>query len=117
MTPILVAAGLACMSAAVAHGYRGQTRLITPATFADRQAKALVLMIWHFSAAAWAMCGAVIAVSPWLFPNQTRPIAVALACLPLLWGIVGNAWITRGRHFGWKLFGAIVVLALIGAAA
>ena len=115
MTPILVTAGIACMGAAIAHGYRGQTRLIKLATFANREAKALVSMIWHFSAAASAVCGAVIAASPWLFPDETRPIAVALACLPPLWGIVGNAWATRGRHFGWMVFAGIVVLALVGA--
>jgi hypothetical protein len=116
MTSLLVSAGVACILAAIAHGYLGQTRLIAPAAFAGRQAKALVVLIWQFSAAAWAACGAVIAASPWLFSDATRPAAVAIACLPLLWGVVGNAWITRGRHFGWKLFGAIVLVAAIGAA-
>lgn len=115
MTSLLVFAGVACMLTAVVHGYLGQTRLIGPATFKGRQAKALVIMIWQFSAAAWAACGGVIAASPWLFSKESRPLAVGLACLPVLWGVVGNAWVTGGRHFGWKLFAVILLLAMAGA--
>lgn len=115
MPIILVAAGLACIVAALIHGYLGQTRLIAPATFPNRQAKALVGVIWQLSTAIWAVCGAVIAASPWVFDDHTRLAAVLCACLPLGWGIVGNAWVTRGRHFGWKMLAAIVSAAIIGA--
>jgi hypothetical protein len=101
--------------AAILHGYLGQTRLIAPATFPHGQAKSLVVLIWQFSAAAWAVCGAIIAASPWLFSDEVRPVAVAVACLPLLWGIIGNAWITKGRHFGWKIFAGVVGAAILGA--
>lgn len=115
MAVILVPVGLACILAALVHGYRGQTLLIDPADFRSQQAKSLVGMIWQFSAAAWAVCGGVIAASPWLFDDAARPGGVALACLPMLWGIIGNAWVTRGRHFGWKVFAVIVAAAITGA--
>ncbi|MEG3176836.1 hypothetical protein U1872_11400 [Sphingomonas sp. RB3P16] len=114
MPIILVPAGVACIVAALIHGYLGQTRLIAPAKFPGGQAKALVNVIWQFSTAIWAVCGAIIAASPWLFDDHARPVAVLCACLPLAWGIVGNAWITRGRHFGWKMFAAIVSVAIVG---
>lgn len=117
MAILLVPAGVACMLAALLHGYLGQTRLIGPASFTGRQARALVSMIWQFSTAAWVACGGVIAASPWLFPKEARLAGVALACLPVLWGVIGNAWATRGRHFGWKLFAVILTVAIVGAAA
>ncbi len=115
MPSILVPVGLLCIAAAAYHGYLGWTRLIAPATFPNSQAKALVGMIWQFSAAVWMVCGGVIALSPWLFDDRVRPWAVVAACVPIVWGIVGNAWVTRGRHFGWKLFASIVVAAVAGA--
>jgi hypothetical protein len=111
---VLITTGLVCVVAALYHGYLGQTRLIAPAIFPNSQAQALVGVIWQFSTAMWASCGAVIALSPWLFDDKDRQLAVMLACLPLVWGIVGNAWITRGRHFGWKVLAAIVAAAIIG---
>jgi hypothetical protein len=29
-------------------------------------------------------------------------------------GVIGNAWIFRGRHFGWMALGAVIVLAVAG---
>lgn len=115
MTAILLPTGLLCAALAAYHGYLGQIRLIDPATFESRQAKALVGMIWQFSAAAWVICGLIIAAAPWLFDDSARPVAVILACLPIMWGVVGNAWVTRGRHFGWKLFAMVVAAATTGA--
>jgi hypothetical protein len=119
MTALLLctAAGVLCVAAACVHGYLGETRLIAPARFPNRQAKALVSAAFQLSTALWIASGAVIAAAPWLFDDRGRPWAVAAACLPLLWVIVANAWITRGRHFGWKVFAAVVALAAMGAAA
>ncbi len=116
MTVLLCIAGVLCAAAACVHGYLGETRLIAPATFPNRQAKLLVSAIFQWSTVTWFASGVVIAAAPWLFDDRSRPWAVAAACLPLVWGIVFNAWITRGRHFGWKVCAAIVVLAVSGAA-
>lgn len=35
-------------------------------------------------------------------PGQTRVVGV------------GNAWVFRGRHYGWMLLGAVVALSLAG---
>jgi hypothetical protein len=29
-------------------------------------------------------------------------------------GVVGNAWIFRGRHFGWMALSAVIALAMAG---
>ena len=112
---LLCTAGVLCAAAACLHGYLGETRLIAPARFPSRQARLLVSAIFQWSTATWLASGVVIAAAPWWFDDRSRPWAVAAACLPLAWGIVFNAWITRGRHFGWKVLAAIVALALAGA--
>ena len=115
MAPLLVSAGLLCIAVAFYHGYLGETRLIAPATFPNRQARLLVSAVWQLSTATWIASGIVIASSPWLFRDESRTWGVAAACLPLLYGAVANAWITRGRHFGWKALGVVIALAMVGA--
>jgi hypothetical protein len=116
MTALLCTAGVLCVAAACVHGYLGETRLIAPARFPSRQAKRLVSAVFQLSTATWIASGAVMAAAPWAFDDRTRPWAVAAACLPLVWGIAANAWITHGRHFGWKVLAAVVALAALGAA-
>jgi len=115
MIALLVPAGILCIVVAVIHGYLGETRLIATATFPNRQSRQLVSAIWQLSTATWIASGAVIAAAPWLFDDQTRRWGVIAACLPLAWGVAANAWITRGRHFGWKVLGIVIVLAIIGS--
>lgn len=112
MTALLLASGLLAIAVAILHGYLGETRLIAPATFPDRQARRFVSAIWQMSTALWIACGAIIAGSPWLEPGPRRWTVLA-ACLPLLWGTLANVWITRGRHIGGRLMGAAVAMALI----
>ena len=114
MSALLVIAGVACVIAAAVHGYLGEVRVIGPVSFANRQKKLVVSWIWQFSSLTWGVCGLLIAASPWLFDDRDRPLAVGLACLPLIYATIGNAWATRGRHFGWKLFFAIVLTAMTG---
>ncbi len=111
----MVAVGVLCVAAACVHGYLGETRLIAPSNFPNRQAKQLVSAIWQFSTLAWARCGVLIAVLPWLYVPEHRALGVLLSCIPLVYGIAINAAITRGRHFGWKIFAAIVVAAIAGS--
>ncbi|WP_183612361.1 hypothetical protein [Novosphingobium hassiacum] len=115
MTVWMVAVGISCVAAACLHGYLGEVKLIGPATFPTRQSRLLVSAMWQFSTMIWIGCGVLIAASPWLFSDSDRPLAIPLICSPILFGVVANGLITRGRHFGWKVFAAIVVAAMGGA--
>lgn len=114
MTALLLASGFLAIAVAILHGYLGETRLIAPATFASGQARRFVSAMWQLTTALWITCGAVIAAAPWI-GQETRRWAVLVACLPLLWGVVANIWITRGRHIGGQLMGVAVAMALLGA--
>jgi hypothetical protein len=39
---------------------------------------------------------------------------VVTMCAMYCFGMVGNFWVFRGRHFGWAALGAVVVMAAIG---
>jgi hypothetical protein len=114
-TILLVTSGLLGVIASCVHGYLGETRIIARSSFPSRQAKELVRAIWQFSTAIWIVCALVFVAAPWTFDDASRPWIVAAACLPILWGIVGNAWITRGCHPGWAIFALITLLAMFGA--
>jgi len=112
---ILLPIGLICVVASIAHGYLGQTRLIAPAEFPRGWARGFVTMIWQYSTVTWAMIGIFIALSPWLLTDAERRWAIPAACLPILYGVVGNAAISKGRHFGWMLFAVIIAAACVVA--
>lgn len=112
MALLMVATGVICVLLSCVHGYLGEARLIGPASFPSRQAKLLVSAIWQFSTAMWIISGVLIAASPWLFPAAWLTPAIALICTPLLFGVIANCAITRGRHFGWKALLAIIVAAM-----
>ncbi len=117
MNLLLVVIGLACVVASIAHGYLGQTRLIAPADFPRGWARGFVSMIWQYSTVTWAMIGIFIALSPWLLTAPDRRWAIPAACVPILYGVVGNAIVSKGRHFGWMLFAAIISSACLVALA
>lgn len=107
--------GLSCMAAAIVHGYLGQTRLIEPGVYGHRWAKGFIQMIWHYSTVTWALIGAFIAASPWVLNQNQRKWMVPLVCLPIVYGVIGNMLVSRGRHFGWKIFAGLIAAAAITA--
>lgn len=114
-TILLPLAGVLGVLVALAHGYLGETRIIAAASFPSRQAKALVRAIWQLSTVTWALGSLAIAAAPSLIAESaTRQVVVAVAILPMLWGIIANAWITKGRHFGWMALAVVVGLAVTG---
>ncbi len=111
---LLPLAGVLGTIVAIAHGYLGETRLIAPLDIAGRQAKSFIRAIWQLSTATWILGSLIIGVSPWVVPAEQRVLVVGIASLPMLYGLVANAWISRGRHYGWKLLAVVLGLAAAG---
>ena len=112
---LLILAAVLGLAVAVVHGYLGEVRLIGPARFAGRVERAMVQAIWHFSALAWATSALVFLYAALRLEGHAQILTVSLACLPLAYGMVCNAWITRGRHFGWAALALVIALAMGGA--
>ena len=112
----LALAGVIGSGTALVHGVLTQRLMVRPieAALAERRISApirrLVPVLLHFSTFAWFVGGlALIATAAWL--EQDAKLATGLLVGSLyLFGALGNAWATRGRHPGWMLMAVAVVL-------
>jgi hypothetical protein len=116
----LALAGLIGSGTAVVHGVLTQKLMVRPIAAslgADRRIAApirrLVPVLLHFSTLAWLLGGlALIAAAAW-FGREAR-LATGLCVGSLyLFGALGNLWATRGRHPGWMLMAAALVLIVL----
>jgi hypothetical protein len=114
-TILLPVAGVLGIATALIHGYLGETRIIALASFPSRQAKEFARAVWQLSTATWVAGSLTIAAAPFVFAElPQRRLALLVACSPMVYGLVCNAWISRGRHFGWMALAAVIGLAIVG---
>ena len=115
-------AGVIGSGTAVVHGVLTQRFMVRPieALFlSDGRISApvrrLVPLLLHFSTIVWFLGGlALIAAAYWLRPDARLATSVFVGG-GYLFGAIGNLWGTRGRHPGWMLLAAAVVLIVLGA--
>ena len=114
-------AGIIGSGVAVVHGVLVQRLMVRPlqaAILADKRIAApvrkLVPPLLHFSTFGWFLGGlALIAAAVW-FDREARLAAGAFVGALYVFGAVGNFWATRGRHPGWMLLAAALVLIVLG---
>ena len=118
----LALAGVIGSSVAVFHGVLTQRLMVRPveALFvADRRIAApirrLVPLLLQFSTFNWLLGGIVLIAAALWFEHDARLATGLLVGSSYLYGAVGNLWGTRGRHPGWMLMAAALVLIVLGA--
>jgi hypothetical protein len=115
-------AGIIGAGVAVVHGILVQRYMVRPFeefAKADKRVagstRRLVPLLLHFSTIIWFVGGlAFVAAAIWF--GQDVRLAVSLfvgGCY--MFGAIVNLWATRGRHPGWMLMAAALVLILLGA--
>ena len=117
----LGAAGAIGSGTAIIHGVLTQRLMVRPidallagAPGITAPIRRIVPILLHFSTAAWfAGGGALIAAACCFAPDAKMATAFCVGGL-FLFGAIGNAWATRGRHPGWMLMAAAVVLIAFG---
>ena len=117
----LILAGVIGSCVAVLHGVLVQRLMVRPieAFFAgDARIKApirrLVPLLLHFSTIAWFLGGlALIAAASW-FERDARLATGLFVGSLYAFGALGNVWATRGRHPGWMLMAAALILIVFG---
>src|SRR5882724_1162786 len=117
----LAMAGVIGSVVAVVHGILTQRLMVRPieaSLVADRRTSAtirrIVPLLLHFSTAVWFTGGlALIGAAIW-FDRDTRLATGLFVGSTYLFGAGGNLWATRGRHPGWMLLAASLVLIVIG---
>jgi hypothetical protein len=113
----LAMAGVIGSGVAVVHGVLTQRLMVRPveALFVANgriaaPVRRLVPGLLHFSTFNWFLGGlALIAAALW-FEHDARLATGLLVGSAYLYGALGNLWGTRGRHPGWMLMAAALVL-------
>ena len=114
-------AGLIGSFVAVVHGILTQRRMVRPIeTFllADRRTSApirrLVPLLLHFSTIVWFLGGlTLIAAAVW-FDRDAKLATGLFVGSTYLFGALVNLWGSRGRHPGWMLMAAALILIAFG---
>jgi len=117
----LAMAGVIGSCVAVFHGILVQRLMVRPleeSFLAGKRVAApirrLVPLLLHFSTISWFLGGlALIAAAIWFGPDTRRATGLCVGSLYLL-GAFGNLWATRGRHPGWMLMAAALILIVLG---
>jgi hypothetical protein len=113
-------AGVIGSGTAVVHGILTQRLMVRPieALFLSggrisAPVRRLVPLLLHFSTIVWFLGGlALIAAALW-FDRDARLATGLFVGSTYLFGALGNLWGTRGRHPGWMLLAAALILIAI----
>jgi len=110
----LVVAGVIGSGVAVVHGVLTQRLLVNPTLELSLPslARKLIPGLLQFSTFNWFVSGLALVAVAFAQEWETKFAVGVLAASSYLFGALGNLWATRGRHFGWMLYG-VAVLAII----
>ena len=117
----LALAGVLGSATAVVHGILTQKLMVKPIEAflpdnkrASAPIRRLVPLLLHFSTVSWFLGGLTLIAAALWWGNDTK-LTIGLSVGSLyLFGAVANAWATRGRHPGWMLMAAAVLLIGVG---
>jgi hypothetical protein len=111
---LLQCAGLAAIVVAIIHGVLGETRVFARASIEPPRLRNLIRLCWQIGTVGWVCGGLLLLVAPSMASVSARHWIVATMVAMYGFGVVGNAWIFRGRHFGWMALSAVIAMAIAG---
>src|SRR4051794_6863105 len=111
---ILQCAGVAGILVALIHGVLGETKVFAKATIQPESLRTLIRIVWQAGTVAWIGGGVLLIAVPLLGSESARHWITATAIAVYGFALIGNAWWSRGRGFGWKALGVVVALAVAG---
>ena len=110
---ILQCAGVAGIAVALIHGWLGETS-IARASIEPARLRTLIRLVWQAGTVAWIGGGVLLIAAPSFGSESARHWIVVTIVAVYAFAAAANAWWSRGRGFGWKALGAVVVLAVAG---
>jgi len=111
---LLQCSGLAAIAVALIHGVLGETEVFARASIEPPRLRTLIRLVWQAGTVAWIGGGVLLMVAPSLGSDSARHWIVVTITTVYTFAVIANAWWSRGRGFGWKALGAVVVLAVAG---
>jgi hypothetical protein len=111
---LLYASGTLGLALAFVPGLLGETQVFARARIEPERLRRLIRGVWHCGAVAWAGVAVLLIVAPWMGSQMSRHWIVGAAGVIYGFAAIVNAWVMRGRHFGWAALTIVVVLAVAG---
>jgi hypothetical protein len=111
---LLQGAGVLAIVVAVIHGVLTETRVFPRVTIEPERLRTLFRLVWQIPTAAWIACGVLLIAAPSFASDTARHWMVVTFAVLFAFSAFGNAWGTRGKHFGWMLLSAVAALAVAG---
>jgi hypothetical protein len=108
------AAGVAAIMVAVIHGVLGETKVFARATIEPPQLRNLIRLCWQIGTVGWICGGLLLIVAPSMASVSARHWIVVTVVAMYGFGVAGNAWVFKGRHFGWMALSAVIAMAIAG---
>jgi hypothetical protein len=110
----LQCAGIAAVIVALIHGVLGETRVFARATIEPAKLRTLIRVVWQAGTVAWIGGGVLLFAAPLMGSPSARHWIVLTVVAVYGFAVIGNAWWSRGRNFGWKALAAVIALAIAG---
>ena len=111
---LLQCSGIAAIAAALTHGVIGETRVFPRVTIEPPRLRTLIWLVWQAGTVAWIGFGVLLIAVPWMASEPARHLIIVTFACVFVFAAGCNAWASRGRHFGWIVFSAVVAMAVAG---
>jgi hypothetical protein len=110
----LQCAGLAAIVVALIHGTLGERRVFARASIEPSRLRNLIRFCWQIGTVGWICGGVLLIAASSIASAQARHWIVITVSAMYGFGVIGNALILRGRHFGWVALSAVIAMAVMG---
>lgn len=111
---LVQSAGILAVAVSIAHGLIGETKVFARARIEPPHVRLLLRLVWQAGSVAWLSLAILLIAAPELGSQTARHWVIAMCVVTYGFAAVGNAWATRGRHFGWVAMVVVVALAAVG---
>ena len=111
---LLQCSGALAIVVAVIHGVLTETKVFPRVTIEPERLRTLFRLVWQIPTVAWIASGVLLIAAPSFASDTARHWMVVMFAVLFGFSALGNAWGTRGKHFGWMMLSAVVVLAVAG---
>ena len=110
----LQCSGLAAIAVALIHGILGETKVFARATIEPPRLRNLIRLCWQIGTLGW-ICGGVLLIAATAMESASaRHWVVITMSVMYGFGMIGNAWVFHGPHFGWMALCAVIAMAAAG---
>jgi hypothetical protein len=113
-TLLVQSAGVLALVAAVIHGVLAETKIFPRLRIEPERLRLLMRLVWQCSTLAWMALAVLLIATPGFGSEAARRWVIAVSVVTFGLAAIGNAWATRGRHFGWVALTVVVGLAASG---